>query len=140
MQFTSSEESFIELLVAYMESEKRPNSIFIAGGFIRDKLLNKKPKDMDIIVTKKYYKHLSTHLKKLSFKDKRIQLDKGKPAYGYGYPKNRDMFCLRFEGVEVEIRSFMEDLKTDLLTRDFTVNSLFYDLTDSKLIDLVGVR
>ena len=128
MEFNKQEKSFLELLKKFMEAEKRPNSVFLSGGFIRDRLCNRSHHDLDFVVTEKLFRPLTDYLRRLSLKDKRLKLAKTDPYKSYSQPYAKaygfEMMTVFFEGNRIEFRPFKKDLKEDLKTRDFTINAL----------------
>lgn len=142
MEFNKQEKSFLELLKKFMEAEKRPNSVFLSGGFIRDRLCNRSHHDLDFVVTEKLFRPLTDYLRRLSLKDKRLKLAKTDPYKSYSQPYAKaygfEMMTVFFEKNRIEFRPFKKDLKEDLKTRDFTINALYYDVSDDKVIDLVN--
>ena len=109
---------------------------YIVGGFVRDSLLNIESKDIDITTNA-----TPMELKNI-FEDIEIVNDTyGAVILHYkGY--HFDITTFRAETDYLDNRHpnsviYVNDLKTDLLRRDFTINALCFDL-DGKLIDLVN--
>ena len=109
---------------------------YIVGGFVRDSLLGIKSNDVDITTNAK-----PKEIKEI-FPDCIIKSD----SYGaviVNYKKYRfDITTMREEMEYLDNRHpssviYVDDLKKDLLRRDFTINALCYD-KDGKLIDLIG--
>ena len=109
---------------------------YIVGGFVRDYLLNIPSNDVDITTnaTPKELKEI--------FHDCEIKSE----SYGaviLFYKNNRfDITTMRKEMDYLDNRHpssvlYVDDLKTDLLRRDFTINALCFD-KDGKLIDLIN--
>jgi len=109
-----------------------------AGGCVRDELLGKRPKDYDVAT--------SAHPDEVEALFDRV-VTVGK-AFGVQVV-HRDNVAIevatfRWDGpyidgrrpVQVEFR----DEQQDALRRDFTVNALFYDPVDDRVIDYVGGR
>ncbi len=108
---------------------------YIVGGFVRDSLLNLTSNDVDITTNAK-----PKEIKEL-FSDCEIKSD----SYGaviVNYKNNRfDITTMREELEYLDNRHpssviYVDDLKKDLLRRDFTINALCFD-KDGKLIDLI---
>ncbi len=110
---------------------------YIVGGFVRDTLLNIPSKDIDICTDA-----LPEDLKKLFGKDL-IIFEK----YGACHLKN-DKFSIDINTFRIELEYFNNkpvkiqytaDLKTDLIRRDFTINSLCFN-SKSELIDELNAK
>ncbi len=109
---------------------------YIVGGYVRDSLLNIKSNDVDITTNAK-----PKEIKEI-FPDCEIKSD----SYGaviVNYKKYRfDVTTMREELEYLDNRHpsgivYVDDLKKDLLRRDFTINALCFD-RNGKLIDLIG--
>ena len=111
-------------------------SAYIVGGFVRDSLLNIKSSDVDITTNAN-----PKEIKEI-FPDCSIKSD----SYGaviINYKNCRfDITTMREELEYLDNRHpsgivYVNDLKKDLLRRDFTINALCID-KDNKLIDLIN--
>lgn len=109
---------------------------YIVGGFVRDSLLGIKSNDVDITTNAK-----PKEIKEI-FKDCDIKSD----SYGaviINYKNYRfDVTTMREEMEYLDNRHpssviYVDDLKKDLLRRDFTINALCFD-KNGKLIDLIN--
>jgi tRNA nucleotidyltransferase/poly(A) polymerase len=113
--------------------------VFLAGGCVRDALLNVLPKDFDLATS-------ATPAEVIPLFAKTIDIGK---AFG--------VVMVIEQGVQVEVTTFRQDglyvdgrrpstitfssAQEDAKRRDFTVNALFYDLESEKWIDYVdGLR
>lgn len=131
--------------------------VFIAGGYVRDELLGRDPKDIDIVISMPQggEKFAMWITKKLG-----IYRKGSNPVL---YPKfGTSQFRLTgitYKGIdlsEIEIEAVMTrkeqyhdgsrkpdvsagTLKDDVERRDFTVNSLLKDLTTGEVLDLTGM-
>lgn len=109
---------------------------YFAGGAVRDKLLDKEPKDIDIATSAKP-EQIENIFKKTIPVGKQfgviIVVEGG---------INFEVATFRKEGEYLDFRRpsavTFSDAKTDALRRDFTVNGLFYDPLNKKIIDFVG--
>lgn len=109
---------------------------YIVGGFVRDFLLNIPSNDVDITTnaTPKELKEI--------FKDSEIKSENYGAVILY-YKNNRfDITTMRKEMEYLDNRHpssvlYVDDLKIDLLRRDFTINALCFD-KDGNLIDLIN--
>ncbi|MDD4290123.1 MAG: CCA tRNA nucleotidyltransferase [Patescibacteria group bacterium] len=121
--------------------------LLIAGGFVRDVLLNKLPKDIDF-VTDKNYENIERILKDNLLDSEIKYID----STGKIFQVMRIIFT---NGEEYEIATFRKDgeykdgihpenvetteePKQDAQRRDFTINALFYDPKSGDVIDYVG--
>ena len=109
---------------------------YIVGGYVRDSLLGIKSNDIDITTNAK-----PKEIKEL-FPDCIVKSD----SYGaviINYKKYHfDVTTMREEMEYLDSRHpssvlYVNDLKKDLLRRDFTINALCLDKND-KLVDLIG--
>lgn len=119
----------------------KPYQPMLVGGCVRDSLLNKKPKDFDIVVPSvDYFTPIIVELHKNSWKHKEAGL----------------RFCVLHvskDGNEYEIAAFRNDsayingkpesvnqgdIHTDSQRRDFTVNALYYDPFSGVILDPTG--
>lgn len=110
---------------------------FIVGGYVRDYLLGIKSFDIDVCTNAKI-EDLIKMFKNEGIANKQYfsyHLDKGKYHY--------DITCFRKEleykknkPIKIE---YAKDLKTDLLRRDFTINTFAID-SNGKLVDLLKAK
>lgn len=107
-----------------------------AGGCVRDFLLGKDPKDFDIVTSAK-----PEEIKKIF--NKTIEIGK---QFGVIVAiinnKHFEIATYRSEGKYSDRRRpdnvFWSNAKEDALRRDFTINGMFYDPINKKVIDYVG--
>ncbi|BAT71246.1 poly(A) polymerase [Thermosulfidibacter takaii ABI70S6] len=98
---------------------KQCSKVYVVGGYIRDRLLGKESKDIDVVIDK--------HPKEL-IAEKCFPLDKERGIYR----------CL-FKGYTIDICKCQgKNIVEDLLRRDFTVNAIAYDVKEKKIIDPTG--
>ena len=143
-------------------STKSIKFVLASGGWVRDKLLNHVSMDIDLIVPDKTsYLFCSLLEEELKSFESTIEGFKFK----YSLPPNRQedailnlgycqglMLCKRnleiwLEGepehykYELDIREVRagETFHKDKLTRDFTVNSAYFDFIDGRVIDIADV-
>lgn len=133
---------FIPNDILYIHSIFKKNNfeLHIVGGAVRDYLLKNKPNDYDL-VTNAYPDEIINLLKyKNGFSIKEV----GK-AFGVILVST----CNFPEGIE--IATFREDIgkgkntkvkfstiDTDVLRRDITINALYYDIDNNKVVDLIN--
>lgn len=119
---------------------KEGAKLFIVGGFVRDSLLKLNPTDIDLASEIKN-EQLFKMLENTAFK---VELASSK--LGTTIIRTKDF---KFEHTTFREESykeggfhspekvqFVKDLKLDAKRRDFTINSIYYDIQDSKIIDL----
>ncbi|MDD3804269.1 MAG: hypothetical protein PHW02_07815 [bacterium] len=98
-----------------------PSSTYIVGGFVRDKLMHRKPKDIDIVS--------SLSVEEIS---KRLKLSP--------YIVNDRFNTARFYAKSIFIDyNAVDDLNLDLKRRDFTINSIACDLNGNIHDPLNGI-
>lgn len=114
-------------------------NLYVVGGAVRDFMLGKSPKDYDLATDAHPYKSLEI-IKGMGLNS----LEVGK-SFGV-------VIAIGESGEEYEIATFREDvgsgrrpdavnfadISTDVQRRDLTINALFYDIDEDKVVDLVG--
>ena len=129
------DKSLIKLTNVFSENNYK---LYVVGGAVRDMVLNKTPKDIDL-VTDAVPDEVENILEKSGIKS----IPTGK-AFG--------VITAVVDGDDYEIATFREDLsggrrpdgvsftdiETDVKRRDLTINALYYDLKNQQIIDLVG--
>lgn len=123
---------------------KNNEKLYIVGGYIRDSIMEKfsmEHNDLDLCSSAKPEK-----IEKM-LKDTEFTIDNTNAKYGttiiFGKKRyehttfRRENYNLNGEhnptGVE-----FIKDLKTDSLRRDFTINSIYFDIERRELVDPAG--
>ena len=109
---------------------------YIVGGYVRDELLGIESNDVDITTNAK-----PKEIKAI-FPDCIIKSDSYGAVIIYYQNFRFDVTTMREEMEYLDSRHpsgiiYVNDLKKDLLRRDFTINALCFD-KDGKLIDLIG--
>lgn len=120
--------------------EKAGFDAYIVGGCVRDELLMKAPTDFDITTSAK-----PQTVKKLFKKTFDTGLKHGTVTvvfYENNIPMSYEVTTYRIDGEYEDARHpknvlFTDDLETDLLRRDFTINAMAYN-DDKGLIDKFG--
>ena len=114
--------------------------LFIVGGAVRDRLLNKVPKDYDLATDAPPEKVI-----KILSRDPSLKIKPVGEAFGVVLVKTP-------EGNEYEIATFRRDvgkgrrpdgveftdIASDVQRRDLTINALFYDMDTGEVVDYVG--
>lgn len=129
-------------------ADKHNYKVYIAGGFVRDILLNRQPNDLDITVEKIGDKTtLDSAFEFAQF----VAQD-----YGLNIPQERSNQGTTFLNIEEQQVDFavprvdkyyegnrkpdvaISNLKADALRRDYGQNSLFLDISNNEILDLTG--
>lgn len=124
------------------EFNKSGYKLYIVGGFVRDALLGLSSDDIDISSSMPTDKVINI-CKKLKIKTTNINPHLG--TIQITYNKNKFEYT-RFRQESYNIPgthspdevSFVDDIAIDTKRRDFTINSLYYDIESNTLIDNVG--
>ena len=111
-------------------------SAYIVGGFVRDSLLGIQSNDVDITTSA-----TPLELKKI-FSHCEIKSDSYGAVALYYKNSRFDITTMREEMEYLDNRHpssviYVDDLKKDLLRRDFTINALCFD-KDGNLVDLIN--
>ncbi|MBI5509982.1 MAG: hypothetical protein HY903_14595 [Deltaproteobacteria bacterium] len=100
---------------------------FVVGGAVRDALVGKKPRDVDLATT--------MWLDDVEEAFKAKKLDSGRTVSQYGTLLLRNLDVTSFKGARGE---YSLDLNDDMLHRDFTINALYYDPASKIIADPFG--
>ena len=127
------EEKAIEILNKLKENGY---TSFVVGGYVRDKLLERKSSDIDIC-TSATPKELLELFEEVSISEEKygsvVVLYKG---YKYDVTTFRKEIKYESNRRPVKIK-YIKDIKKDLLRRDFTINTFCID-EKGEIIDLLG--
>lgn len=131
-----------ELEILSKEFNKKGFKLYIVGGFVRDSLLGYKNEDIDIASSMPCEKVIDI-CKKLKIKTTSINQHLGTIQLKYN---NRKFEYTRFREESYDLHgthspdsvSFVDDIAIDTLRRDFTINSIYYDIENNNLIDKSG--
>lgn len=114
---------------------------YLVGGCVRDLLLNRRPKDFDIVTNAK-----PSQIKK-TFRNCRLIGRRFRLAHIYFGREIIEVATFRAGDEDTAMRTkdgiIMRDnvygtIEQDAARRDFTVNALFYDVFQHKVLDFVG--
>lgn len=123
------------------------NHVYVVGGYVRDFVMNIKPKDLDLVIDipkgniafanaiKNTYPNITTNpiklgaypIRQIQFTDvnETIEIaDTMTETFPDKFSRQRDVI---FASIEKDIER-----------RDFTINSLLFDLTSNKIVDLAN--
>lgn len=146
-----------ELIINYLNKFAEEHNdicteIYITGGWVRDKLLGYPTKDMDICVAEEFVKPLVRRIisefaqvkNRQEYDIKRcvekqtFKIDQD-PISGYEVHV-LNLYDTNEEITSVDIRKLKDDnVDSDIYTRDFTINSMYYSLKEMKVIDQKNV-
>ena len=104
----------------------KKHNVFLVGGFLRDLYLGKNSCDIDLIVSDISPENLADELIK-NLDATKVLLD-----------KENEIFRIAIHNSEnyIDITKPIEnDLIKDIQRRDFTINSLFFDINEEKIFD-----
>ncbi len=116
-------------------------SVFIAGGFIRDWVMNRSSDDIDIVVSSQ-----NGGVELAKFLSEKFNVREPVIYETFGTAMiNVDDFEIEFVATRKETYNFEDrkpevdfgSIKDDVMRRDFTINSLLYDISNDKIIDFV---
>jgi tRNA nucleotidyltransferase (CCA-adding enzyme) len=121
----------------------RGANVYAVGGAVRDWLLGAEPKDMDFEVYGLGSDHLESLLSQLGETDlvgKSFGIYKVRIAgevYDFSLPRKDSKMGTGHRGFEVETNPFLDPVEASA-RRDFTINSMFYDMQKNQLLDPHG--
>jgi tRNA nucleotidyltransferase/poly(A) polymerase len=146
-------DSAMDMLKDLVKQSPFAGKAYVAGGFVRDTILGRPSKDIDIVVEMDNGGIAMANwlAKKLGIRDPVIFENFGTamlPLDGVVW-NGVDLGGLDLEFVQTRTETYTPEggrkpqvgfgtIEDDVNRRDFTVNALLYDLTNDKIIDLVG--
>lgn len=131
-----------ELIRLAKEFKKRKTTLYIVGGYVRNHLLSLHSEDIDICSNLPEDKVVAI-CNKLNAKTSHINKTLGTiqiriGTYKFEYTRLRsESYSHNGTHTPTDIE-FIDDINIDCLRRDFTINSLYFDILENRLIDLVG--
>ena len=124
-----------ELVKLAKEFKKHHYTLYITGGYIRDCLLNIESKDIDI-TSNAPYSDVKEICEKAKIKCIPVNKHLGTLKIGdYEYTQFRSESYS--DGHKPNNVIFVDDIKTDALRRDITINAMYYDILENTIIDNV---
>ena len=109
------------------------NKVYLYGGFIRDIIINKKSKDMDLMISEniceEFIEILKEELVKI-YNDEFLYVDE-RHHYLDEYPKkDYNLYSLRIEilNLNLGVVELKNNLNKELENNEFSFNSLCYDI------------
>lgn len=159
---TSAEKEVERLLKPMLEGTVYKGKTFAVGGYIRDEILGKESKDLDIVVemkdgAEKLTKYIYQELRQPDKVSTPRQLGAGYPIWQLAFKGDVEYKGEEYKttGAEIEFADTMKEsfpdensrqrktepgtLQDDIERRDFTSNMLLKDLSNGEIIDLTGV-
>jgi len=141
--FKNADNKIIHIVNALQKQIKGTNfegKVYLVGGFVRNLILNQPIKDVDIVVEKENGGLMLANY--LAVKNKCWVIDKNPVIFErFGTAKlniyNDEIFKeydLEFVQSQKEPNSFCT-IEEDSKCRDFTINSLYYNISTEKLVD-----
>ena len=124
------------------EFNKCGEPLYIVGGYVRNSLLGVGHTDMDIASSmdvanvEKICTHLGFRSQVVNKKLGTLLITTNKEQFEYTRFR-AESYGNDGQHVPTSVQ-FVNDIKIDASRRDFTINSLFYDITNRKIIDLLG--
>ena len=127
-----------ENLITLATILKSKAELFVVGGYVRDSILNKRPKDIDL-TSKLTVNELASALKGTSFNvnitnktfgTAKIVVDN--KAYEYTSFRKDKYVSGKHSPKEV---LFISSLDEDSKRRDFTINAIYYNILKQKFVD-----
>lgn len=143
----TQEEHFIELLKIIIKNSEWENRIFLVGGYVRDQIMGKEPKDLDFVV----HGNISAGIDFSTWLAKKLNVYKKDsnpviyPAYGTAK--------LSYKGIDLEFVAPRKEkytlgsrkpevdsgnLSNEVIRRDLTINSLLRNISTNEILDLTG--
>lgn len=118
-----------------------PHPIYAVGGIVRNALLGKEGGDLDICGPKSVEEICSG---RAEFTPINKSLGTAQIKYGgvsFEYTRFRQEKYQSGGAHTPSSVEFVEDIKEDAIRRDFTINSIYYDIKNDKIIDILdGVK
>ncbi len=114
---------------------------YLVGGCIRDLVLNKDPKDFDVVTeaTPEQIKRVIPRSRVIGRRFKLVHVRKGRKITEVSTFRSKGGKRTSKTNKGIVLRdNFYGTIKEDAFRRDFTINSLYLDIDDMKIIDYTG--
>tara|TARA_B100001175_G_scaffold317119_1_gene332948 strand:- start:1955 stop:3172 length:1218 start_codon:yes stop_codon:yes gene_type:complete len=114
---------------------------YLVGGCIRDMVLNKNPKDFDVVTeaTPEQIRKAIPKSRIIGRRFKLVHVRKGRKITEVSTFRSRGGKKTSKTNKGIVLRdNFYGTIKEDAFRRDFTINSLYLNITDMKIIDYTG--
>ncbi len=157
---SSAELEVERLLLDIIKTSPFAGKVYSVGGFVRDEMLGKQSKDLDLVVEMKNGAELLANWIHDNFPDQTSrphQLGAGYPIWHIAFKEDviHDGKEYKTAGGEIDIADTQKEsfpdpttrqrvtefgtISDDVQRRDFTVNMLLKDLSKDEIVDLTGV-
>ncbi len=130
------------LILLAREFAKNDGKLFLVGGYVRDQIMGKMSQDIDIcgnltadIVTKLAL-CLSFDCKKINKKLGTLKIIADNCAFEYTTFRT-ETYALDGSHSPIDV-TFTNDIRKDANRRDFTINSIYYDIENNTILNYVG--
>jgi poly(A) polymerase len=144
LKLTSNKEAeAVKLLQSIVRKSKFRHKVFLAGGAVRDELLGRQSKDIDITVA-----DLNGGIMLAKYVSKKLGIREPVIFPTFGTAKIQLKSGVEIEFVQTRNEEYVKGsrkprtsygtIQEDVERRDFTMNSLLKDLTTGKVLDLTG--
>ena len=151
ISLTEQESSLFSFLLETLEENGRSTVIRVAGGWVRDKLLGKESNDIDIalddMMGKDFAEMINDKINNLRIAQdsnyqprNRVRVIKANVEKS----KNMEVAMIKVQGIMLDITNLRNAEYTigtpleDAMMRDVTINSLFFNVNESKVEDFTG--
>ena len=114
---------------------------FIVGGFVRDSLLDLKPKDCDVVTnaTPEEVKNVIPKTRIIGRRFKIVHARSGRKITEISTFRSSSQRTTKKSGAGILLRdNNYGTIEDDAFRRDFTINSLYLDVNSMEIIDFVG--
>lgn len=133
-----------ELVNLAKEFKKNNATLYIVGGYVRDHLIGLESEDIDIAssLSEEDVLRICTKLKILTHNINKslgtIQMTYGSKQFEYTRFR-QESYSIAGKHTPEKIE-FVDDIAIDTLRRDYTINSIYYDILKDEFVDLSGGR
>ncbi|KAL0460203.1 UNVERIFIED_CONTAM: CCA tRNA nucleotidyltransferase, mitochondrial [Sesamum latifolium] len=153
IDLTETEKLIFDCLLQVVQHFNLPTQIRVAGGWVRDKLLEKECHDIDIAVDdmsgREFCEKVNEYLRSIGKKTHDIGVSPRKPDQS----KHLETAVVKLFDVSVDVVNLRSEdysensriptmrfggAEEDAFRRDLTINSLFYNINTSSVEDLTG--
>lgn len=154
MNLNNEESELFRILMDVVKTRSPQTTVYVVGGWVRDKLLNKTPKDIDLMIetmsgeefaslVSQYVGSKDPHvIRSNPDKSKHVQTARAKIPLSSGNVLEVDFARARTEvyepGSRVPSAIKPATAQEDASRRDLTVNALFYNINLDKIEDFTG--
>jgi tRNA nucleotidyltransferase/poly(A) polymerase len=153
IKLSSTEDKIFSILTSAVKSENLGLTLRVAGGWVRDKLMGKESKDIDIAIDKmtgeQFANIVNQWMKANGFETKSVGIIEANPEQSkHLATATTFIFGLPIDFVNLRTESYADNSRIptiqvgtaeeDALRRDLTINALFYNINTGQVEDLTG--